>query len=72
MGAAGNRSSYSARGVGRNSIGAEYSLIAVTFVENQPVSFCYAGAVTESLWDVSIDTLPEHRRHGYAPFVPRT
>lgn len=46
--------------------GAGHSLIAATFVEQQPVSFCYAGAVTESLWDVSIDTLPEHYRHGYA------
>ena len=46
--------------------GAEHSLIAATFVQQQPVSFCYAGAVTESLWDVSIDTLPGHRRHGYA------
>jgi RimJ/RimL family protein N-acetyltransferase len=46
--------------------GAEQSLIAATFVEHQPVSFCYAGATTESLWDISIDTLPEHRRKGYA------
>ncbi len=47
-------------------VGAEDSLIAATFVEEQPVSFCYAGAVTESLWDVSIDTVPGHRRRGYA------
>jgi hypothetical protein len=47
-------------------IGAEGSPIAATFVGGQPVSFCYAGAVTESLWDVSIDTLPAHRRRGYA------
>ncbi|HVE78271.1 MAG TPA: GNAT family N-acetyltransferase [Gemmatimonadaceae bacterium] len=47
-------------------IGAEDSPIAATFVDRQPVSFCYAGAVTESLWDVSIDTLAEHRRRGYA------
>lgn len=46
--------------------GAEGSLIAATFVDQQPVSFCYAGAITESLWDVSIDTLPEYRRKGYA------
>jgi hypothetical protein len=46
--------------------GAEHSVIAATFVEQQPVSFCYAGAVTETLWDVSIDTLPEHQRQGYA------
>ena len=47
-------------------IGAEDSPIVATFVNGQPVSFCYAGAVTESLWDVAIDTLPEHRRRGYA------
>jgi RimJ/RimL family protein N-acetyltransferase len=46
--------------------GAEQSLIAATFVDQQPVSFCYAGAITESLWDIAIDTLPEHRRKGYA------
>jgi len=45
---------------------AEESLIAATFVEQQPVAFCYAGAITESLWDISIDTPPEHRRKGYA------
>lgn len=47
-------------------IGAEDSPIVAAFVNGQPVSFCYAGSVTESLWDVSIDTLPEHRRRGYA------
>ncbi len=47
-------------------LAAEHSLIAATFVDGRPVSFCYAGAVTESLWDISIDTLPEHRRRGYA------
>jgi GNAT superfamily N-acetyltransferase len=46
--------------------GSQYSRIAATFVGGQPVSFCYAGACTESLWDISIDTLPEHRRRGYA------
>lgn len=45
---------------------AEGSPIAATIVDGQPVSFCYAGSVTETLWDVSIDTLPEHRRRGYA------
>jgi GNAT superfamily N-acetyltransferase len=46
--------------------GAEHFPIAATMVENQPVSFCYAGSVTESLWDVALDTLPQHRRKGYA------
>jgi RimJ/RimL family protein N-acetyltransferase len=46
--------------------GAEDSAIMTTFVDDQPVAFCYAGSITESLWDVSIDTLPQHRRRGYA------
>lgn len=46
--------------------GAQYSLIAAAFVDGRPVSFCYAGATTESLWDVAIDTLPEYQRRGYA------
>jgi GNAT superfamily N-acetyltransferase len=46
--------------------GAEESPIAATFVDGQPVAFCYAGSKTETLWDISIDTLAEHRRHGYA------
>jgi predicted GNAT family acetyltransferase len=35
-------------------------------VRDAPVSFCYVAAETESLWDVSIDTLAGHRRRGYA------
>ena len=46
--------------------GARHSPIAATVVENQPVSFCYAGSLTESLWDVAIDTLSEYRGKGYA------
>jgi len=46
--------------------GAEQSMITATCVDQQPVSFCYAGAITESLWDIAIDTLPEYRRKGYA------
>jgi len=40
--------------------------IYATFAGDHPASFCYAGSVTETLWDVSIDTLPPYRRHGYA------
>lgn len=36
------------------------------FVGVVPVSFCYVAAETEGLWDVSIDTLEEHRRQGHA------
>ena len=48
------------------AIGAAGSPVAATFVEGRPVSFCYAGGITETLWDISIDTLPEHRRRGCA------
>jgi GNAT superfamily N-acetyltransferase len=40
--------------------------VAAAFVRDAPVSFCYVAAETESLWDVSIDTLAGHRRRGYA------
>jgi hypothetical protein len=40
--------------------------IGAAFVDGLPVAFCYAGHVTESLWDVSIDTLEGHRRRGLA------
>jgi RimJ/RimL family protein N-acetyltransferase len=46
--------------------GAENSPIMTTVVDNQPVAFCYAGSITESLWVVSIDTLPQYRRRGHA------
>jgi GNAT superfamily N-acetyltransferase len=44
----------------------KYSPVAAACVERQPVSFCYAGSRTESLWDISIDTLAGHRNRGYA------
>jgi hypothetical protein len=31
-----------------------------------PVAFAYVAAETAALWDVSIDTIPSHRRRGYA------
>jgi len=43
-----------------------YSPVAATIVEGAPVSFCYAGSQTESLWDISIDTLAGYRNKGYA------
>jgi len=43
-----------------------YSPVAGTIVEGKPVSFCYAGSQTESLWDISIDTLAGYRNKGYA------
>jgi RimJ/RimL family protein N-acetyltransferase len=40
--------------------------IALAVVGGEVVAVCAAGDVTESLWDVGIDTVPEHRRQGYA------
>lgn len=42
------------------------ALAAAAFVGGVPVSFCYVASETEGLWDVSIDTLEEHRRQGHA------
>jgi len=47
-------------------VAARWSPVAATVVEGRPVSFCYAGSETESLWDISIDTLEGHRRRGFA------
>ena len=35
-------------------------------VGGRHVSFCHAEVQTETLWDVSIETLEDHRRQGYA------
>ena len=40
--------------------------VAAAWCDECAVSFCYAGAVTETLWDVAIDTLPAYRRRGFA------
>lgn len=40
--------------------------VAAALADGEPVSFCYAGSVTETLWDISIDTVPGHRRRGCA------
>lgn len=44
----------------------EGSHAAATFLEGVPVAFCYAAWETETLWDVSIDTLEPYRRRGLA------
>lgn len=43
---------------------ASYAPVAAAFTGNAPVSFCYATAVTETLWDVSVDTLESFRHRG--------
>ncbi len=39
--------------------------VAAVYFNDFPVSFCYA-VETESLWDISIETLEEHRNQGHA------
>lgn len=34
--------------------------------QRQPVAFCYAPLISETLWDVSVDTLAPYRRRGLA------
>lgn len=43
-----------------------HSPVAALFIDNKPVSFCYAAAESESLWDISVDTLEDYRNRGYA------
>ncbi|MBL8228827.1 MAG: GNAT family N-acetyltransferase [Bryobacterales bacterium] len=45
---------------------AAFSPLSVAYAGSEPASFCYASWQTESLWDVSIDTLPEYQRQGHA------
>lgn len=47
------------------AIASDSSPIATTIADGLPVSFCYT-AQTETLWDISIETLAEHRNRGYA------
>ena len=40
--------------------------IAASFDGPHAAAFCYAGSITETLWDVSIDTLECYQRRGHA------
>lgn len=40
--------------------------VAAAFHDGRPVAFAYSAYETERWIDVSVDTLPEHRRHGFA------
>jgi len=40
--------------------------IAAEWVGALPVAFCYAGSVTDTWWDASIDTLEPYRHQGHA------
>jgi GNAT superfamily N-acetyltransferase len=44
----------------------ESAPVAVAFEGGRAVGFCYAGWETESLWDVSVDTVQGYRNRGYA------
>lgn len=46
--------------------GGAHSPIAAVRVDGRPVSFCYAGSRTETLWDIAVDTLEAFRRRGFA------
>ena len=43
-----------------------YSPVAGAFAGGAPVAFCCASAITETLWDIGIDTLHGFRRRGLA------
>lgn len=47
-------------------IASAYSPVAGAFAGGAPVAFCCASAVTETLWDIGIDTLDGYRRRGLA------
>jgi GNAT superfamily N-acetyltransferase len=51
------------------SIVAPHCLIGASYDGPIPVSFCYVAWETESLWDVSIETLAEYRGRGHAAEV---
>lgn len=40
--------------------------VAAVFANDLPVSFCYPCWLTETLWDVSVDTLEDYRGRGLA------
>jgi GNAT superfamily N-acetyltransferase len=42
------------------------AFLVAAFDGSRPVAFCYVAAETETFWDVSIDTVPSHRRRGFA------
>ena len=42
-----------------------HSPVVAAFASGRPVAFAYAAFETESLWDVSVDTLEQFRRKGY-------
>ena len=43
-----------------------HGAVVAAYVDDRPVSFCCVGWETESLWDVSIDTIEPYRRRSLA------
>lgn len=41
-------------------------MVVAAFDGNKAVAFAYVASEAETLWDLSIDTLPTHQRQGYA------
>jgi hypothetical protein len=46
--------------------------VAASWMDGRPVAFCYPVLQTETLWDVSVDTLSEYRGRGLAGRAART
>ena len=46
--------------------GLSSSGVATTFVDGRAAAFCYGVAITETWWDVAVDTLEPYRRRGLA------
>lgn len=53
------------------AVAAEYAPVAGAFSGGAPVAFCCASGITESLWDVGIETLEGFRRRGLATLAWR-
>ena len=45
--------------------------VAAAWADGLPVAFCYAVVETETLWDVSIDTVDPYRRRGLGALAAR-
>jgi RimJ/RimL family protein N-acetyltransferase len=45
--------------------------MAAAWVHGRPVAFCYPALITETLWDVAVDTLEEFRGRGLAARAAR-
>jgi GNAT superfamily N-acetyltransferase len=46
--------------------------MTAVWADGRPVSFCYPVWQTETLWDVSIETLPAYRGQGFGARAART